>query len=295
MIGKVLKVKQNNLEFGVNDRYVNILGVFKYKKNGNLYVLYTDIDTKYSIVYYGAAHLSTDYVLCMKCRDKVTEEEYIKEYIFKTLEGVYLDDFEMFNLDNINTIEIIASDQLEVKAEVLTNLKNLLFPKKEEVVEEKEKKPKKKSILPVLLMILIIAISLVGGYYYLFANIDEDTTEKSITCTKEYPHNELEADMKEENKYNFDNYDKLKSINTTLVYQFNSASYQDFILKGTYYKYMPEDIDGGFSKDDDKYTFTTITKEVIDTSYNKPTNYEEVLSYNKNYQTLLYFQYKCFS
>ena len=31
MIGKVLKVKQNNLEFGVSDRYVNILGAFKYK------------------------------------------------------------------------------------------------------------------------------------------------------------------------------------------------------------------------------------------------------------------------
>ena len=77
------------------------------------------------------------------------------------------------------------------------------------------------------------------------------------------------------------NYDKLKSINTTLVYQFNSDSYQDFIMKGTYYKYMPDDKDGGFSKDDDKYTFTTITKEVVDTSYNKPTNYEEVLSSNK--------------
>ena len=282
MIGKVLKVKQNNLEFGVSDRYVNVLGVFKYKPNANTYIIYTDIDTKYNLVYYGSGHVRQDIALCMKCRDKVTEEEYIKEYIFKILENEALDNFEIINLDNINTLEIIASDQLEVKAEVLTSLRDILLPKKEEVVEEKVIKTKgKKSILPLLLVVVIVAIALGGGYYYLFGNISEDTTEKSITCTKKYPHTVLVATIEEENKYNFDNYDKLKSINTTLVYQFNSASYQDFIMKGTYYKYMPDDKDGGFSKDDDKYTFTTITKEVIDTSYNKPTNYEEVLSSNK--------------
>jgi hypothetical protein len=153
--------------------------------------------------------------------------------------------------------------------------------KSEEEKDIKVKPKKKKGILPTILTIVIIALMLVGGYYYLFGNISEDTPEKSITCTKEYPHDVLEATIEEENKYNFDINDKLKSINTTLVYQFNSVSYQDFIMKGTYYKYMPDDKDGGFSKDDDKYTFTTITKEIIDTSYNKPTNYEEVLSSNK--------------
>ena len=36
MNGKKVKVKQSNLQFGTVDRYVNILGCFKYKTNGNL-------------------------------------------------------------------------------------------------------------------------------------------------------------------------------------------------------------------------------------------------------------------
>ena len=53
MNGKVLKVKVSNLEFGGQDRYVNILGCFKYLPNGNIYIIYSDIDTKYNIIYFG--------------------------------------------------------------------------------------------------------------------------------------------------------------------------------------------------------------------------------------------------
>ena len=105
---------------------------------------------------------------------------------------------------------------------------------------------------------------------------------KNITCTKNYKHNELTATVEESNKYNFNNKDELESIDTTIIYQFNEADYQNFILKGTYYKYMPSsDAEGGWDKNDTEYTFKVITKERIDTSYNKPTNYEEVLAYYK--------------
>ena len=51
MNGKTLKVVEYNLEFGKSDRFVNVFGCFKYKSNGNIYVIYTDVDTKYPIIY----------------------------------------------------------------------------------------------------------------------------------------------------------------------------------------------------------------------------------------------------
>ena len=45
---------------------------------------------------------------------------------------------------------------------------------------------------------------------------------------------------------------------------------------------MPDDnLEGGWDKDDENYTFKTFRKERINTGYKKPTEYEEVLSYYK--------------
>ena len=65
-------------------------------------------------------------------------------------------------------------------------------------------------------------------------------------------------------------------------YQFTNKDYQNFIMKGIIYKYTPSNNEGTWSKDDNNYTFKTSIRKVIDTSYNLPTNYEEVLLYNKN-------------
>ena len=47
MFGKTLKVIEYNLTFGTNVRMVNVFACFRYKQNGNLYVVYTDVNTKY--------------------------------------------------------------------------------------------------------------------------------------------------------------------------------------------------------------------------------------------------------
>ena len=39
MNGKTIKVKQYNLQFGEKERFINILSCFKYKKNGNIYII----------------------------------------------------------------------------------------------------------------------------------------------------------------------------------------------------------------------------------------------------------------
>ena len=287
MIGKLLKVKQYNLEFGSRDRFVNVLGCFKYRPNGNVYIIYSDVDTKYNIIYYGSGHLKEDSVLCMPCRDK-SEEEVIKEYIFKMIQKENMDNFEMFSLENVENIEIIASSKFEVKPEILTNLIDIIMP--ESVVEEVPKEEvkevtnkEKKSSKSILMILLIVFVLLVCGCYFLVGSMSKDTTEKNIICIKSYQHNKLVAKVEETNKYNFNINDKLESINTTMIYQFDETNYQQFIMKGTYYKYMPSsDAEGSWDKDDAEYIFKVMTKIEVNTSYNKPTNYEEVLSYYKS-------------
>ena len=58
-----LKVVQYNLEFGAHDRFVNILGCFKYKPNGNIYIVYADVDTKYELLHYGGSHIKNNSIL----------------------------------------------------------------------------------------------------------------------------------------------------------------------------------------------------------------------------------------
>ena len=99
----------------------------------------------------------------------------------------------------------------------------------------------------------------------------------------QYSYDTLDAQVDETNTYNFNHQDTLESIDTTTIYQFDEEGYQEFIIKGLYYRYLPDDgQEGGYKQDDENYTFKIMMTEKVDTSYNKPTAYEEVLSYYKN-------------
>lgn len=285
MNGKTLKVVEYNLTFGNTERLVNVFGCFKYLPNNNLYLIYTDIDTKYNIIYYGSAHLKNNSILSMNCKEE--EQEIIKEYIFKVTSQDSLENFDNISLESVEGIEIISSQKLEVKPEIITSLVDLTIPKpaapKEEVTTPA--KPPKKSSKKFLIIILLLVL-LVGGFYYskTSSNIRE-VAIKHINCSKTYQHNTLDATVTVDSTFTFNNQDSLTSIKTVTLYQFNTATaYQDFINKGTIYKYMPDDpdIEGGFTQDDAANSFSIITTEKIDTDYNKPTAYEEVLSTYKS-------------
>lgn len=280
MNGKVLRVKQTSLEFGGQERKVNILGCFKYKANGNIYIIYSDIDTRYSVIYYGSGHVRGDLALCMPIRDKEIEEEITKEYIFKITQKENLDNFEILSLNEAKEIEIIGSTKLEVKPEILQELIQIVIPKEhpQETPIKKEVKKKKGNPLKDILLGLLIVVFIFGGYY-IYNNITTaNKMTKSITCSKNYQHNELKADVEETNKYIFNNNDELKNVDTTLIYQFTQENYEEFIIRGLYLKYMPSK-EENWDKNDEDYTFKTITKINIDASYSEPTNYEDVLSY----------------
>lgn len=281
MNGKVLKIKSSSYEFGAQDRFINVLGCFKYIPNGNIYIIYSDIDPKYNIIYYGSGHVRDVQALCMQIRN-LEEEEVIKEYIFKMINKESLDNFQFISLDSVEGIELIGSSKMEIKSEVLLNLIDMVIPKKEgknEVVVETTPKEKKKNSN--ILLIFIAIIGIIGIFLLFLPREPKDTTEKSITCTKKYKHDTLTADIDETTKYKFNFNDKLEQIDYNFIYQFTKENYQDFILRGTIHKYVPSKKEGTWTKDDVNYIFTTTIKEVVDNSYNNPTDYEEVLSYNK--------------
>lgn len=286
MNGKVLKVVEYNLTFGATDRYVNVYGVFKYTKNNNLYIIYSDPNPTYNYISYGSSYIKNNSILSLATTKK-EEEEIVKEYIFKIINQEPTKDFEFISLDSIEEIEIIGSNKIEVKEEVLKSLINLTIPKpKKEEIENQSIKPKKKIFHKITFLLLII---LIGGSIYFFMTKNNDkTTEvkdsiKTFICTKEYQSNTLDAKIKEENTYHFSLQENLEYIEGTKEYQFSSKdSYQDFIQNGTFNKYIEEDEkNSSFSQDEENNMFKTNLKTIVDSSYNKPTNYEEALSREK--------------
>ena len=281
-MGKELKVIQYELTFGGTERLVNVFSVFRYKKSNNLYVIYSDVGNEYPIIYYGSSHIKNTSILSMTCKEE--DSEIIKEYIFNTIEKKELENFEILPLDDINGIEIISSNRLEVKPEVLNSLTEITIPKKEEKKEENNQKTTKKKnpIKTILILIILLAIGFYGYNYYTSLQ-NKDNITKTITCTNTSYDSKIKATVEESSIYSFNNNDTLENVETTLIYQFNTKEdYNAFSYTGAIYKYQPNnDTNGGFKQDEEKLTFTTIGKETITDSYNKPTNYEEVLSYYK--------------
>ena len=281
MNGKKVKGIEYNLTFGTSARIVNVFGLFKYKKNNNIYIIYADEINNYNIIYYGYSHVKENSILSMECKEKEAEE-IIKEYIYKVTNKDILDNYEIISLDKIEGIEIISSNKIEIKKETLNELTNLTIPQKEE--EKKNTKVKKKKSAGVLIFPLIILTVAFLGFYIYTTFQNKESTFKQIICTKEYNHQQLDAQIEEEQTFNFDINDILEKVDTTKLYIFkDEEEYLNFINTGTYIKYMPkEGKEGGWDKDDDKLTYKTIEIERINMDYKKPTEYEEVLSYYKS-------------
>lgn len=287
MNGKVLKVVEYNLEFGKQARMVNVFGVFRYLSNNNLYIIYRDVLQDYNYVSYGSSHVKGDTVLSMSC-NKEQDEEIIKEYIYKVTNKEKLSNFEIIDLSKITSIEIISSNNLEIKQSVLTDLIKLTIPqeKHKEVLTDK-RMSKKRSSVKTLLVLLVLTLLFGGGFYFYSSLNSSDTKiDKNIVCTINYPHDEIASvTVFEEETFYFGNDDLLQTIKKNTRYKFSDEEeYLNFINKGLYYKYMPEtsDNNGGWSSDDDKLEFKMIEKNNITESYSGATEYEDVLAEAKS-------------
>ena len=282
-VGKIVKVFTNELTFGQKERQVYIFGTFKYIKNNTNYIVYSDINNNYNLVYYATAHIKENSILTLDAK-REEDSTAIKEYIYKLTNNESLQDYKIINIDNINMIEIIGFNKIEVKPEIISSLINLTIPKeiKEEPQTSQEPSKKKKNS-KLLIIILLLAVLSFGAYMYLTSQTQTSGIEKYITCKISYHHKDLNAIVYEEKTLNFNNKDTLETIETLESYVFsNNDDYLDFINKGLYYKYMSSDNNGGYKQEDENNTFKITTQEKVDISYKEAINYEEVLTSYKS-------------
>ena len=288
MNGKELKVAELELKFGGQPRLVNVFGVFRYKPNNGLYVIYADVGTTYDYVCYGSSHVKNDSILCMSS-NKDEDIEAVKEYIFKVTSGEELSDYEIIPLDNIKEIEIISSKNFEIKREVLNVLIDKTIPKKEIKEEDKVSSnnnvKKKKSPIKTLLVLLLLLIVVGFGYMFFMSSTNNEKVVKVINCKKTYNHDKLDnVVVDEEKEFTFNNYDKLSRLNITTYFNFNTEDdYYDFINKSLDLRYTPQsnkDTIVTSKHDDQNHKYIVYEKISIDESYDDSIEYEEILSVN---------------
>lgn len=280
IIGKKIKVNDFNMEFGHQAKFVNLICFYKYQKDNNLYAIYCD-DTNipYGIINFGTAHIKGNSLIVIGSKDP--NQEMIKEFTYKLSNNETLDNFEIQDITNINAIELVSTNKLEIKKEILASIvdKVIPLPKQTENQDKNSKKKKKSVLLPLLLILIFICI--IAYFFFFKTNEEKDITTKMIICTRETQSTEIDAKVIEDNTYNFNPNDKLEYINKSTTYKFyNEDDYIDFIDKGLYYTYIPDE-NGGFTLDDNSHSLKVIEKETIDEDYTLPTDYEESLKYYK--------------
>ena len=287
-IGKNVKLNELGLSYGTKSKMVSIIAFFKYKKDNNLYaVCVEDTNIPYGLVYYGTAHIKGDNLIVIGSKNPI--QEVPQELLFKLNNNQELEDFEIQNIDNINSIELITPNKIEIKKEVVLDAIEKCVPKP--VIDNDNNKgtskvKKKNSALPLLLILIFLLLG-VGGYFYFFSGNDDAIIDKSFTCTMTTYDRSINANVFEDNTYYFNNNDILEYVNISSKYTFlYEDEYNDFMDRSLYYNYLKDD--SGFSTNNDELSFTILERVEIDEDYSQPTNYEEALNYykKKNYDCI---------
>ncbi len=269
MIGKVLKVNDYKFVYGQDTTYINVYGAFKNKKSGNRYAVYSYDNKK---LYYGSLFIKNDSLIIMTSKDD--SEDVIKLFVESIISGKNNDDWEIVNLGNINSAEII--DQHELKIDVdMAMLADKTIPKPK--IEKKEEAPKKKKkvsipLLAMFILILMVALFLFVGPNFLMGK------DKKYLCVKSYTHEEIPASVTDNVSLIFNNKNEIVSIDITTDYLFtNHDYYKEFKDKSYFYQYIK---DGDTYKfDDDNYTYKLFSKIDTEVDYFMPRELKKLVDY----------------
>ena len=272
MYGKVMKVSEYELKFGQREQFVDVFGCFKYLKNGNSYVIYSNVnEIGHGKVRYGLFHKDKSKGKIVSLEPKVGDSEIVKEFIWKLVNSQELNYYEIIPIDDIDKIEIISNDTLNLKIDVLEKLKDITIPKKEFINQVEVKK----NTHPVLKFILCLLILVVGIASFLFSyNIGEYLGYgEQITCVKKYSYDELEADIENTVTVYYNRDGKMARLVDNKAYIFNTyEEYYKFKEQGEYFKYQPANLGddsntSGISFDDENNIFRTIVNIKNDSEY----------------------------
>lgn len=276
MKGKTLRVIELEKKIEKKEHMLDVYAVFKDLKYGNVYTIYKDYnDITSDVLHYASSHFKQSTLVVLDVKEKGKVEELVKELVWNILNNVNSNDFEMLDLKDIDRVEIIGSNTLKVKDEVLSTLKKLCIPKVKQTNDEQ----KAKSSAWILALGFTIAIGIAS--YFVITHKEEFKPETfNLICTKEYEDDELNAKVDYNDTLIFNTNYELVERNIIMLYTFNSTdSYNEYKRLGLYYKINPVSSSSKMEYIDDDINNIFTIKESVTTEkeYFEATEYSEVV------------------
>lgn len=281
MKGQEILVTNSDLVIKREEYYVKLFVMFKDKKYGTKYVIFTDSDNK--VLHFGSPLINGTKMVIMKFKD-IKDAEMVKEFVWNYLNNESISNFELIEIPKIEKLELIDSNTLDVKEEYITKLIDIFF-KKEEVVThevEKEIKEKKKSKKGPIIFALILLLIGLGAFIYL-RNNKELIYGKNIyvRCDKVYTEEEIDANIRVVVDLTFNNSSILKEHLKEYTFKFNDSDiYYDFKEKNLQYTYISDSGEGKFI--DEEITYKLFVTYNLIKDYDLPRGYDELFTYYQN-------------
>ena len=289
MKGKELKVIDLEKKIDKEIHTLYVYAVFKDLKYGNIYAIYKDNnDITNDVLHYAGTHFKGDTLVLLNVKEVNKVEEMVKEFTWNIYNDKENTNYEMLDISSLNRAEIISSNTITVKDEVINTLTKKLIPKKKD--DPSLLKPLISSSTKILIRGFSLALLVVVIFY--FVNKDELFKEETITviCNKKDVLEDINASEDRNDTFIFNSEKKLLTRTVNIKYTFNdSNSYTEYKQLGLYYKYEPlvSSSEIEYVNDDVNNTFTIIEHAKTETEYFEPTNYDEVL------ERMAYYTYKC--
>lgn len=268
MCGKIIKLNDYEFKFGQETVYLNVYALFKSKKSGNKYVIYSYDNKK---LYSGSAFLRNNEVVVMVSKSELDSE--IEDFVKKLLVDDINEDYELISLDKVNSVQVIDEKLCDFDVDI-NKLFDITIPKPEiKMVEEPKKK---RSAAP---MFFVLFVVMVAAFFFFNPEV---INGKNVyyTCSKSYDHEKLPASVIENVELEFNGHGTIIDIKVKSDYIFNDVNYyKEFRDKSYFYQYFS---DGDTYKfDDNTYTYKLFSSINTKEDFFLPTDKDGLI---KHYQ-----------
>ena len=275
-MGKTLTVSEFDLQFGKEDHLLDVYAVFKQEKKTDILAIYSDRnDDNKATLHYASVHLNPDKIVFIDIKNK---EEIVKEFTWKMLNNKENEGFEIIDISKYTKAEIISSNSLLVKPEVIKILFNKTIPKvtkKADNNNNKKNNSSAKIILTGFLLVIIVAVA------FAFTHMDLITgTSIKYICKNAYLDTQIGSNKEEIQELTFSVKNELTTLTIRTNFKFNSyEEYKEFDNGGTYFKWEPRyttsKID--YERDDTKNILSVVEYVTLDKYYSGKTTKNELI------------------
>lgn len=267
MIGKKIKLNDYKFTYGKETVYVNVYAVFKDKKSGNRYIIYSYDNSK---LYYGSAFIKDKEIIVMI--SKADGKKIIEDFTLNFVNEKNSDEYEIISLGDIDTIEIIDEALCDFKVD-MNELYDKTMPKPA-IVKEEEKSKKKISVTAICIIVLLI---IVCAFFFLNPEVITGKNKKYV-CYKSYIHDKLPASVNEEISFTFNSKNSIIAMDVRSDYIFSDTNYyKEFRDKSYFYQYFK---DGDTYKfNDSTYTYSLFSKIDTEVDFFLPKKLDELISH----------------